>query len=310
VTATVVVLLERVVRFAPFGVWFWDVAAQRPVRAGLEVVHRPRGGGVAVRAVANPSGVYVLSGLPGLAGVELGPEPHGSPPAGGRYHLEVTDPEGRYLPVAVDADLPLLGPGLFDPGCLPAAHPPWGPPAASPPAPPLPRVPLLPAPSRPVPAGMAVLRAQLELAPASPPGPGGAPAAWALLEVSFEGRLLGVGAADGNGLATVVFPYPEPPALDLSPPGPGSSPLADQTWPLQLAARFSGGPGPATDPPTARTAIPDLCALLDQAPATPLADGTGAPLTTVLLRYGRELVARTPPGSTLLLTPSGSPPSP
>jgi hypothetical protein len=308
-TASVVVL-ERVIRFAPLGLWFWDVAARRPIGAGLEVVHRPPGGEQAVRAVANPSGVYVLRGLPGLAAVEIGDGQDASPPAGGRYRLEITDPEDRYLPVALDADLPLPGPGLFDPGCLPTGVPPWGPAASSPPVPPLPRVPLLPAPSRPVPAGMAVLRAQLELTPASPPSPSGPPAAWALLEVSFQGRPLGVGAADGNGLATVVFPYPEPPGLDLSPPGPGSSPLTEQTWTLEVTARFGGQPEAPEDPVAAPTAIPDLCALLDQAPATLLADGSGTPLTSAVLRYGRELVLRTPPGSTLLLTPSGSPPSP
>jgi hypothetical protein len=309
------VVLERVTRFAPFGVWFWDAATQTPVRTGLDVVHRPGPAALAIRAVQNRSGVYVLSGLPGLGAVERGRGDDGSPPAAGRYRIEATDPDGRFLPTAFDADLPAPTRGLFDPGCGLGGSASWpavpGPPPGSPPAPAVPRVPLFSAPSRPVPAGMAVLRAQLELGRSSPPGPDDRVAAsWALLEVIFEGRPLGVGAADGNGLATVVFPWPEPPALQLSPPAPGTARLSEQTWTLGIGAYVGGGSSRAHTPIADPTGIPDLCALLDQTPATLLADDSGTPLSTVQLRYGRELVVRTSPLSSLLLVPSGSPPSP
>jgi hypothetical protein len=309
-----VVVLERVIRFAPFGVWFWDVATRTPAPPGLEVLHRPGHAATTIRATQNRSGVFVLYGLPGLGAVERGegqdqsPPSPPSPPSAGRYRIEATDPDGRFLPVAFDADLPAPSRGLFDPECGLGDTVPWlpvpGSPPGSPPSPAVPQVPLFSAPSRPVPAGMAVLRAQLELASSSPPAASGRAASWALLEVRLEGRPFGVGAADGNGLATVVFPWPEPPALDLSPLAPGTARLSDQTWTLGIGAYF--GHTPVTGP----TGIPDLCALLDQPPATLLADASGTPLSTVQLRYGRELVVRTWSQSTLLLVPSGSPPSP
>ncbi len=294
-----VVVLERTELFSPFGVVFQDFATRTHVRGGLEVVHRPGPAAPPVYAEANPSGVFVLGGLPGLGTLERGTAGDGPAPAG-RCRIEVSDPDGRFLPVAFDADLP-TPPGLFDPGCGVRGSPPWAP--ASPPgsAEP-PAVPLFSTASRPLPPGMAVLRAQLTTV-------GGEPAAWAVLELSDRGRPVGLGVADGNGLASVVFAYPEPASLPLSPVG-GSSRLSDQVWTLDLHAYFGGGSPASEAPIAAGSTRPDLCDLLDQRPAALLADASGTPLSTVQLRYGRELVVRTSPGSTLLLVPSGSPPSP
>jgi hypothetical protein len=297
------VTLERTVLFAPFGVLFWDPATQTPVHTGLEVVHRRDAQSAAVRAVPNRSGVYLLRGLPGLGDVERGAG--AGPVPTGRYRVEVTDPQGQFLPVAFDADLPTPIRGLFDPGCDFRGSHLWEVPSppGSPVAPALPVVPLFSAPGRPLPPGMAVLRAQLRTV-------GGEAAAWAVLETSVGDRATGLGVADGNGLATVVFPYPEPTALLLSPPGYGSSRLSDQSWALDVHAYFGGGSPPSAAPVADPSGIPDLCDLLDQHPVTLLADESGTPLSSVDLRYGRELVLRTSPHSILLFVPAGSPPQP
>jgi hypothetical protein len=248
-------VVERTILFSPFGVLFWDPATRTRVRAGLDVVRRHDGLSRVDRARPNRSGVYVLHG----------------PPAG-RSRVEVGDPEGRFLPVAFDAELSPPGPAQ-----LGAA---------------LPVIPLFSASSRPVPPGLAALRAQLATATGA--------ASWALLELFDRGRSIGRGVADGNGLATVLFPYPEPTALPLSPPGGASGRLSDQTWNLGLRACFAG----------LTADRPDLGDLLDQPPATLLADESGNPLTSVELTYGREVVVRTSPHSTLLLVPAGSPPQP
>lgn len=313
-SATVIVL-ERVIRFAPFGVRFWDPATQALVTTGLDITHRPRPTAAAIHAMPNRSGVFVLRGLPGLGPLERAAGDEASPPAARRYRIEVTDAAGRFLPVAFNADLPAPSRGLFDSGCTFPGSPPWTPALGSPPGSPpsraVPVVPLFSAPARPVPPGMAVLRAQLELLPSNPSGQQGTAASWALLEVSYQGRSLGLGATDGNGLGTVVFPYPEPMSLELSPPGPGPGAvrLSDQSWTLGVQAYFGGGSAPAGMAAAPPSGIPDLCDLLDQQSAM-LLDESGAPLTSVLLRYGRELVVRASPRSTVLLVPAGSPPSP
>jgi hypothetical protein len=270
-------VLERLVLPSSGGILFWDPPTRQPVSSGLVVTHRPEPGDAVVTAVRNRLGVHVLHGIPGAA----------SGPAR-RYRIEMTDQEDRFLPLAFDVELPAARPGRAGPVCAATA---------SPPGPGQPVVPVFSGPARPLPAGLAVLRAQVCTTT-------GEPASWALLRVSAQGRELGAGVADPGGLATVIFPGPEPAFPSLSPPGAGPHGLPDQTWDLGLEVCFGDRPVAGA------TAIPDLCDLLAQPPATALADQSGAPLSTVRLRYGRELVVRTSPGSTLLVVPSGSPPRP
>jgi hypothetical protein len=297
--------LEAVTRVAPLGIRPWDVAAGTPAGAGLVVRHRPFRSSRVVTAVHTPSGIYALRGLPGLGAAERGSGDGAywdDPPATGTYRIEVDDPEGRFLPVAFDADLPVRG--VFAPACGFTGTPPWSP------DPSLPQalvVPLFSAPARLVPAGLAVVRAELELArrpssPGDPPRRGGGPASWALLQVTVPDGPTALGAADGAGRATVVFPYPEPPGLDASAPGPGTTALTEQTWTLGLRAYF--GPGPGSAPVTGPDGVPDLCELLGQRAAEVFSDESATPLTSVQLRYGRQLVVRTAGNSTLLLAPS------
>jgi hypothetical protein len=179
--------------------------------------------------------------------------------------IEIGDPDGRYLPLAVD----LTGPGLDTPACtLPGMV------GAL--------VPLFSAPSRPVPAGFARMLVDLEW--------NAGPAPWALLRVDLPGGGRGWGAADGAGRAVVPFAYPEPSTVAGS-----VSALSQQAWPVTLTVHFgTGSPRAPVAPPDG---VPELCALLGQLPTDPIADGQ--------LRYGRDLVVRTPGHSTLVL--SGTP---
>jgi hypothetical protein len=73
------------------------------------------------------------------------------------------------------------------------------------------------------------------------------------------------------------------------------SALSQQAWPVTLTVHFgTGSPRTPVAPPDG---VPELCALLSQLPTDPIADGQ--------LRYGRDLVVRTPGRSTLVL--SGTP---
>lgn len=280
--------LESVTRVAPFGVMFYDPATASPAVADLVVTCSSPGAGRA-SAVRTPSGAYALYGLPGLAAAERGTGDDAfwrAPPATGIYRIQVADPGGAFLPVSFDATLPVRG--LFTAACGFAGTPPWQPvPGQAAPV-----VPLFSAPARPVPPGAAVVRAQLTL-------PDGSPASWALLELSMPDGSTALGAADDAGRATVVFSYPEPPGFNVL-PSSNLPRLSDQTWQLPIAGDFgSGSGGPVAGP----GGVPDLCDLLGQGPVRMAADGSGNPLTTVQLRYGRELVVATAGRSTLLISP-------
>jgi hypothetical protein len=106
------------------------------------------------------------------------------------------------------------------------------------------------------------------------------------------------GLADGDGRATVLFPYPEP-ALVTGPAVAG--PLAGQTWTLGLRAFHGTGTPPV--PVAGPDGVPDLCDVLGQHPAGLLATATD-PLTEIALGFGRDTVVRTAGRSTLLLTTS------
>lgn len=240
--------LESVVQPSPIGLRVWDVAIDGIAEDGLAVACRPAGR-PAVVARRCAAGAYALWGLP----------------AGVTRRIEVADPDGRYLPLAVD----LTGPGLDAPACtLPGLV------GAL--------VPLFSTPSRPVPAGLARLLVDLEWS--------AGPAPWALVRVDAPGGGHGWGVADGAGRAAVLFPYPEPSTVAGS-----VSALSQQAWPVTLAVSFGTG-SPRT--PVARPdGVPELCALLSQLPTDPIAGAQ--------LRYGRDLVVRTPGRSTLVL--SGTP---
>jgi hypothetical protein len=72
----------------------------------------------------------------------------------------------------------------------------------------------------------------------------------------------------------------------------------EQTWPVELRAFYT----PLSPVPE----IPDLCDLLNQAPATLWQDASPPrPLVQTTLQYASDLVLRSGSSSTLLISPAG-----
>jgi hypothetical protein len=286
---TTVRVLERVARNAPLGLRFWDVAGATSTVYGLNVEVFARANPRArVLAPVNASGVYVAHHLPAAPPADprdfefadrepdvLWPAPTGA------YRVEVTDPDGRFLPIAFDADLPARG--LFtwlapflsppQPVALPGD-------AGSPPPLLIERVPLFSAPSRPVPQPLAVVYAQLREMGT------GRDAAWCLLTVSVDGIVRGVGLADAQGRIAVMFPYPEPPRQSLASPPEARN---DFTWPLALHAFRR-----TTSPPDAAPPVADLADVFGSL-STPrtVVESTLSPAAPFRLTYREALTART-----------------
>ena len=279
-------VLERVTRTALLGIRLWDRVTARAVSDGLDLVEV--GSGVRVRP--NRSDVFVVHDLPGLRASSSGAgdaDFWASPPAVGVFTFELADRERRFLPFRFQAPAPTRD--FFSETC--------GLPAMSPPDALVAGVPLFSSPARHVPAGTAVVRADLWDADAD------APAAWAVLEVGAPGGATYHGVADAAGRVAVLLPYPEPPWHGSSPP-PGSRALSDQTWSLELGARYS--PAAALPPlPDPSTGVPpDLCAVLTQQPATLVDSSSPLTLLTPTLRFGRELVVKTTGRHVLLVFPA------
>jgi hypothetical protein len=282
-------VLERVSRNAPLGLRFWDVAGATSTVYGLkvEVVLRdnPR---ARAPVPMNRSGTYVAHQLP------LAPPPpdlrefefsDAEPDvlwsvATRPYRVEVSDPEGRFLPIVFDADLPSRGlltwraPWLSPPQPVSLPSGPGSPPLL------VERVPLFSAPSRPVPEPLAVVYAQIrELGT-------GRDAAWSLLTVMIDDVVRGVGLADAQGRVAVMFPYPEPPRMSLASPPEARN---DFTWQLALTA-FWGATSPADAVPAAADLANVFASL--STPRTVI-ESTVSPALPFRLTYREALTART-----------------
>lgn len=283
--------LEALQRNAALGIRFWDVAGATSAIDGLAVEVFPRANPAARKRMrANPSGIYVAHVVSGLRGFEFDPsDPADLPwthaptsPARG-YRVEVSDPQGRFLPLAFDADLPWRG--MLDlsaalPPMLPAALI-WSGESGSPPQMLVERVPLFSAPSRPVPQPLAVVYAQLlDLGTRRIP-------AWSLLGVDIDGVLQGLGLADQEGRVAVMFPYPEPPRRPLTSPPEAHS---DFRWTVVLSAYSAA----ASSPPLRAPDFPDLATVLGQL-STPcsVVDSLSSPAAPRRLEYRVPMTART-----------------
>jgi hypothetical protein len=278
--------LERFPHVAPLGVRFWDRPTARPVSEGLRLTAVESGR----RAFVNRTDVFVLQDLPSMREAEFaaGDEDYwASPPVSRTLTLELIDTLDRFHAVRFEADAPFRD--VFGEDCGFALSPPDA--AAQ-------SVPLFSLPSRPVPAGTAAVRAELTDSET------GQPAAWAVLEVTAQDVGTVRGVADREGRALVLLPYPEPPWHGPSPPA-GSRPLSAQSWPIELAVRYSphaaSPPLPGPDDPEP----PDLCSVLTQELAT-LATGESpsVPIDADELVFGRELVLNEGDRRTLLVTPA------
>jgi hypothetical protein len=286
---TSVRVLERVTRNVPLGLRFWDTAAATSTIYGLTVEVFPRSNPrIRTLAAMNRSGAYVAHQLP------LAPPPDErdfefsddegavlSPAVTRAYRVEVTDPAGRFLPIAFDADLPSRGfftwqaPFLTPPQPVSLPGEPGSPPPLL-----IERVPLFSAPSRPVPDPLAVVYAQLREVGT------GRDAAWSLLTVSIDDIVRGIGLADAQGRIAVIFPYPEPPRVSLASPPEARN---DFTWELALTAFWL----PAS-PANAAPEIPDLADLFASltTPRT-VVESTVSPAMPLRLTYREALTART-----------------
>ena len=303
-------VIGRLSRTAPLGLRFWDDVTGRVVGDGLVVTaYPPDNPQRRIDARVNRTGVYVLSGLPGLRDVEFGSGDDAfwaAPPAKATFKIEVVDAWRRFQPFLLTIEAPVRGVVTSaDPGTA-------SPPASSR------GIPLYSTVSRSVPAATAVLRAELREWKSGGDHEGD-PARWAVVEARMAGRLIARGVADEKGLVALLFAYPapvthplgSPPAI--SPPGAEGPSLRDQQWPIELLASFDKlSPEP---PFPSAPALPELTEVLAQSPATMWADSERQEvLTETLLSFGQELVVRSvdraidKSRSVLFISAAGSPP--
>ncbi len=281
---TTVRVMERLSRHSALGLRFWDVATGDACVHGLQVgVFRAADPAVVAPALPNRSGLYVAHAVPGLRAFEFADDSLGDPWAtpASLYRLSVSDPQGRFLPMVLDAALParaLLSEGLAwlspaSPLALPGA-------SGSPSSSLLAGIPLFSAPGRPVPEPLAVVYAQMRESST------GLSVAWGLLEVRIDSRPCGLGLADDQGRVAVMFPYPEPPRMQLASPPEARNSF---NWQVELRAFWS-----RPSPPLAPTAAADLGTVLDQLtePRNVVAS-TLSPGASMSLSYRVPLTART-----------------
>ncbi len=268
---TPVLVLEQLTLTAPFGVRFWDVAANAPAEPDLSVIAFPSSlPELARTATRSPGGVYSFSGLPGLRAAEngAGDDAYWSahPPVL-PYTIRVTDPALRYLSIQFSTLLPVRG--LFatwesplSPALTPA--PDW--------------VPLFSSPARTLPGPSGVVRATLQDDSLQ------APARWALFSIQAPGVPLTWALADDRGLVSLYQPYPEPV------PSASSSPLTapqltSQTWTVSAAVFYSRI--------GTTNGVPDLKDIVQQDAAFIWRDSAHtSPLNEFPLSFGSDLVCR------------------
>jgi hypothetical protein len=293
--------IDEFTRVSPVGLRFWDPVTGVSIRDGLSLA--VQGADPPARVSVSPSGVFILSGLPGLAAVEAGAGDQAfwsSPPETTTVIVNVDDNLGRYLPYSVRVEAPTRG--IAQPLCAAELGATESPPVAGLVplfAPPIPgATPLFSSVAQIFPAGLAVVRAWLwDVA-------GNVPAASALMQVSRNGEVSSIGLADEMGRVVVALPYPPLPIGLASPPAGAA--LTAQTWSIDVTFRY--------DPGTAKTGTPghpDLCALVGQPTAQALAsESPVAALTSARLLYGADTVLATDGQACLLIEPATSPRDP
>jgi hypothetical protein len=277
--------LETIVRRAPLGLRFLDLARGVPVTDGVEVRAWPVAGtGPGHQAIRSPlSGIYGFRSLPGFRLFETGErpasdwcDPAGSSPPGDtepNFVVAVEDRQQRFLPQALRL-------------CLPRER--------------LMEVPLFSAPARAPLPGLAVIRGELwNRVQARPAG-------WAMVTASTDDAATYVGLADARGIFTLFVPYASAlPPLQGSPPH-GSGDVDQLTWPLVIQVFYQ----PAQQQPVPGLGWPETRSILEQDRAevydTPISHG---PAITRSLRFGQDLVISTqgldpPHQSRLLVDPA------
>lgn len=300
-------VLDRLTIVAPLGLRFHDTVTGAAVGEGLSVWAYPASRPNAIRSLSpNRRGVYILHDAPGLRDLQngagddeywnnLGPKRD--------FVIEVSDELGRFLPFKFTAALPARG--IYE----------WT--GSSSPPSTTRTIPLYSAPARSPSAGMAIVRADL-WDPTR--GPDGAEAAFAVLELHDNDRLVARGLADSKGRVALMFPYPppksfapsSPPGSPLgSPPGASAPALIEQVWPFRVSAFYG-----VQSPPQTSDAelLPDLRSALSQPIAKLWADEQqNDELLEVAVPFGQPLILKSRPssmsppvkgGSMLFITPA------
>ncbi|MEL7470604.1 MAG: hypothetical protein AAFN27_19275 [Pseudomonadota bacterium] len=289
-------VLERISSFTPLGIRFWDSTLDKEVTDGLivgawpEAQMPPR----PVFARRSGSGIYHVSGLPGLRDFETADDPATVPTPPRRFVVSVMDRAERFLPVAFAVDLPLAYRGLF-----------LGPNSGI--DPPLPGFELYPAPNRRRPTWLAAVRGELISAAT------GAPAPHAVVEVTAPDATIWSGIADAEGRFAVFLPWPAVPIVPQSTPPAApamTATLDDLFWQIDVQVRWD----PAGLLALPGLLLPDVAEIMSQPAADAWADpqedgGTPAASLPITLQFGVEAVARTT-NSQSRLRIGAAPPSP
>jgi hypothetical protein len=237
-------------------------------------------------AVENRSGVYVFLRLPGVREEPLGNDDDyfANPPAPVIFTIDVSDPQGRFLPARFSAACPVAG--LFSLAGIPLEYPSR-------------QLPLFSTPWRTPPSGFAVIRAELHDLVADQP------AAWAILEIVNSASPLSViarGLTDEQGRVCLFFPYPEINDTIVESLPHAVRRLTDESWTLDIALRYEPGAAPAEP-----GSPPRLDLLFAQRHGTALAaESPPVPLAALTLLYGQDLVLKStgsPPPSVLFAQP-------
>lgn len=272
---------DRVSRLTPLGLRFWDAVDRRFV-CDRSLIARARRPGTVVEptaAVVTTSGAYAFHGLPGLRDIESGAGDdafwEANPPAH-ELHVELRDLEGRFLPFTLTTRAPISGILAWqcDGDAFESPHSP----ASATRAP----IPLMSAPTRTVAASHCAVRAELWDASDAQESRW-RPAAWAVLEVRFGGRLRARSFSDSQGRVLVPFGFPEiGPEIPIDSPLSAGGPRAPAEFSAELSVRWQAG--------ASTTAPPDLCATLSQTPATLWSDtAKTTPLDTTTLRMSEQV---------------------
>jgi hypothetical protein len=285
-------ILDRVIRPAPIGLRFRDVATGLTVGAGLTVTVTSLRNPLRMKRLdVNRSGVWYAHRFPGFSDHDLA-DPANWPALAQPCRVSVDDALGRFLPLRIDMDLPIRGLANW-PGwnTVPQAllAPLIDGASESPPDMTVCRdaLPLFSAPERGNPAPLAEIRCQLRRTD-------GEPATGAMMTVSHSGTERALGQADADGRVAMFFPYPERPRASLATSPPA---ITDFRWSLDI--RAYAAPLPAT---------PTFADLIDQLnhPRDLFASTVSPPelLPSQLLSFGRPLTLRTTGSSVLMMASS------
>lgn len=231
-----------------------------------------------------PSGTWTAPRLPGISPAQAA-DPALWSTVAQPMEIQVRDPRNRYLPMRMVADLPAeaaIGwpdfatlPIKVSSALLPAGRPPGYQPDF---------VPLFPGSARVSPGGRAEVRAHLALANGGQPA---GVASFAVMTVSIDRLVRGVGVADADGVILVSFPYPLLPTPTAAERAAGTTRFE---WKVSLAV-YCGQLSVRADgaPPL----LNEILAQLNRTPSRLLARlGSSTPLPAQTLRVGQPLVLR------------------